>query len=86
MKTYEVVEVVHETLLRERRWNVSAISEQDAIRQVLEGEAAEEYVGKQVRLESSTSPAWQVDGMKIEFESTEAVAIDDGTSEIGGHG
>ena len=86
MRKYVVVEPVRETLLRERTWKVSAISEHDAIRQVIEGEAAECYRGKDVHLESSKGPVWVVDGQEVEYEQTEAVAIDDDFVDIGGHG
>lgn len=86
MRKYVVVEQVRETLLRERTWNVSAISEQDAIRQIIEGEAAEHYKGKRVHLESSQGPSWAVDGHEIEYEHAEAVAIDDDFVDLGGHG
>jgi len=84
MKDYEVVEVVRETLIRKRTWTVNAISEQDAIRRILEGEAAEDYVGKQIQLESSTSPVWIVDGIQVDYSAKEAVAMDDGFTDIGG--
>ncbi len=86
MRKYVVVEQVRETLLRERTWSVSAISEHDAIRQILEGEAAEDYRGKHVGLETSKGPAWVVDGQKVDYEHTEAVAIDDDFVDLGGRG
>ncbi len=86
MRKYVVVEQVRETLLRERTWDVVAISEQDAIRQILEGEAAECYKGKHIHLESSKGPNWVVDDQEVEYEEAEAVAVDDDFVDLGGHG
>jgi len=84
MREMIVVEQVRETLLRQRTWKVTAISEHDAIRQILEGDAAEGYQGKKVLLETSEGPEWLVDGNQIEYEQTEAVTVEDDFVDLGG--
>jgi len=86
IRNYVVVERVRETVQRERTWHVSAISEQDAIRQILDGEAADAYRGKQIHLLATEGPSGIGDGTEIEYEPTEAVAVDDDFVDIGGHG
>ena len=84
MREMIVVEQVRETLLRQRTWKVTAISEHDAIRQILEGDAAEGYKGKKVLLETTQGPEWIVDGAKIEYEQAEAITLEDDFVDIGG--
>jgi len=86
MRTYVVVERVRETVERERTWEVSAISEQDAIRMILEGEAADAYRGKKIRLMATEGPVWVVDGNVTEYEPAEAIVVDDDFVDLGGHG
>jgi len=84
MREFIIVEQVRETLLRERTWKVRAISEHDAIRRILDGDAAEEYQGKKVRLEQSAGPKWFADGTEVQYEQTEAVTVDDDFVDLGG--
>lgn len=84
MKKYEVVESVRQTVIRERRWFVHAISEQDAIRQIVEKEATEGYAGEKFRLESSEASRWRVDGEPVEYRRSEAVPEDDDLVDTGG--
>lgn len=84
MKEYEVVDVVRQVVIRERRYKVSAISEQDAIRRVIEHEAADGYFGERQRLETSEHVCYRVDGENLQFNKEEATAVDGDGTETGG--
>ena len=84
MKKYEVVDVVRQVIVRERRYYVTAISEQDAIRQIVKREAPEGYQGERQMLETSTRVGWRVDGNLIQYEPEQAVPQDNDLVETGG--
>ncbi|MFG0331647.1 MAG: hypothetical protein ACF8PN_17305 [Phycisphaerales bacterium] len=84
MKQYEVVERVPQYIVRERRWVVEAISEQDAIRQVLEFEASDGYRGERSVIEKRDAAQWVVDGAKITYDPNRAVPEDNELVDTGG--
>lgn len=84
MKKYEVVEVVEQTIVRERRWFVNGVSEHDAIRQVIDRVAADGYAGERQVLESSSGAKWRVNGNVIEYNPEEAVPEDNELVDTGG--
>lgn len=86
MKEFEVVDVVRQVVIRERRYRVNAISEQDAIRKVREREAAGGYFGERQRLETSEHVCWRVDGENLNYRPEEATAVDSDGRETGGSG
>ena len=86
MNKYEVVEKVRQVVIRERRWNLEAISEQDAIREVKQGSASRGYCGQRDIVVSSEPEDWSVDNQPTEYRPAEAVPVDDGVADIGGGG
>lgn len=84
MNKYEVIEKVRQVVVRERRWNVEAISEQDAIREVKQGEATRGYRGERQSVISSEHEGWAVNNQPVEYRPAEAVPVDDGIADIGG--
>lgn len=84
MQKYEVVERVNRQVVRERRWTVEAISEQDAIRAVINGEAARGYRGETETIASRGDSQWKVDGQEMTYQPADAVPVDDGVADIGG--
>ncbi len=83
-KKYEVVEKVRQVIVRERRWHVTAVSEQDAIRIVREGQAPRGYRGDRTHLVSREHEGWFVNNQPTEYRPAEAVPVDDGIADIGG--
>lgn len=84
VKKYEVIEKVRQVVIRERRWNVEAISEQDAIREVKEGIATRGYRGERRTIVSSEHDGWTVNDQPMDYRPAEAVPVDDGIADIGG--
>ncbi len=84
MNKYEVIERVRQVVIRERRWNVEAISEQDAIREVKQGTASRGYRGERQTVVSSEPEDWSVNNQPTEYHAAEAVPVDDGIADIGG--
>lgn len=84
MNKYEVIEKVRQVVIRERRWNVEAISEQDAIREVKQGTASRGYRGQRDVVVSSEPEDWSVNNQPTEYRPAEAVPVDDGIADIGG--
>lgn len=81
---YEVIEKVRQVVIRERRWNIEAISEQDAIREVKQGTASRGYRGQRDTVVSSDPEDWSVNDQLTEYRPAEAVPVDDGIADIGG--
>lgn len=84
MNRYEVVEKVRQIVIRERRWVVEAISEQDAIREVKERVVPRGYRGERYSVLSSSHEGWTVNNQPVEYRPAEAVPVDDGIADIGG--
>lgn len=84
LKRYEVLEIVSQVINRERRWYVDAISEQDAVRQVVDMEAPDDYAGERDVLVSSDESIWKVDGKLIDFAPAEATPQEDEHFDMGG--
>lgn len=86
MKKYDVEEIVREIVIRKRRWQVRAVSEHDAIRQIKDGDAAEHYVGESWHLAERNPGDWRVDDSPVEYNPVEAVPEEDDLTDIGGSG
>jgi hypothetical protein len=84
LQKYKVTERVSRQVIRERTWEVEAISDQDAIRAVLSGQAAAGYKGVSVQNASRGEPRWIVDGNEVNYQPADAVPVDDGIADIGG--
>jgi len=83
---YEVIERVRQVVIRERRWNIEAISEQDAIREVKQGTASRGYRGQRDVVVSSDAEDWSVNDQPTDYHPRDAVPVDDGIADIGGSG
>ena len=84
MNKFEVIERVRQIVVRERRWIVEAISEQDAIREVKQSAAARGYRGQRDIVVSSGPEEWSVASQPTEYHPAEAGPVDDGAADIGG--
>lgn len=85
-RKYEVLEKVRQVIIRERRWHVDAISEQDAIRAVRDGTESRCYRGEKRLLDSSEHVGWFINNQPTDYRPAEAVPVDDGIADIGGGG
>jgi len=85
MKQYKVVEIARQIVQRERYWEITAVSEQDAIRKVADQLAPEGYTGEHRILIESEHVGWKVDDEMIEYNPDEAEPVEDEFTDIGGH-